>query len=65
MLRDSEIVHLTEALERSKERRKTWFGERKTSAAEAAEAVLLAYVPALLAEARDARMVKRQFKAVQ
>jgi hypothetical protein len=54
-MRDSELNYLDEVIRRSKERRTGFFGERKTTKAEAAESVLVAFAPALLAEIRALR----------
>lgn len=49
---EQEIAYLETVVERSKERRNTFFGEVKTSKAEAAEMVLVAFAPALIAEVK-------------
>jgi hypothetical protein len=54
-IRDIELIFLEGVIERSKERRRTFFGERKTTKAEVAEIVLAAYAPALLAEVKRLR----------
>jgi hypothetical protein len=56
---ESELNFLDGVIERSKMRRRTWFGERKTTMAEAAEIVLVAFAPALLAEVRRLRNLER------
>jgi len=52
---DNQLAYLDEVVKRSKLTRKTFFGLRKTTTAEAAEIVLVAYAPALLAEIRRLR----------
>lgn len=47
-----DLVYLESVCERAKSRRKTLFGLRKTTEAEAAEAVLVVYAPALIRELR-------------
>lgn len=55
MMRQSELDYLDQVIERSKERRRGFFGERKTTKAEVAEIVLLAFVPEMLAEIKRLR----------
>lgn len=52
---DNEIKYIEQVIERSKDRRRSFFGMRKTSKAEAAEMVLLAYAPAMLDEIKRMR----------
>ena len=54
-MRASELDYLDQLIERSKERRRTFFGERKTTKAEVAEIVMLAFVPQLVAEVKRLR----------
>jgi len=54
-MRQSELDYLDQVVERSKERRRGFFGERKTTKAEVAEVVMIAYMPALLAEIKRLR----------
>jgi hypothetical protein len=49
------IAYLERACLRAKERRMTWFGPRKTTAAEAAEAVLVGAAPGLVREIKRLR----------
>lgn len=49
-----ELETLSRLVTQSKETYQTFFGKRKTTRAESAEAVLLAYVPALIADCRAA-----------
>lgn len=55
MMRDSEIRFLEGVLERSRETRKTFFGDRPTRSAETAEIMLICYAPAMLAEIKRLR----------
>lgn len=54
-MRQSELDFLEQVIEHSKERRRGFFGERRTTKAETAEIVLAAYAPALLAEVKRLR----------
>ncbi len=58
-MRDSEIIYLEQVVIRSQERRTSWFGSLKTTKAEAAEMVLVAYVPALLQEIKRLRSLEK------
>ncbi len=54
-MRQSELDFLETVIERSKERRRGFFGDCKTTKAEVAEMVMVAYVPQLLTEIRRLR----------
>lgn len=54
-MRQSELDYVEGLIERAKERRRGLFFDRKTTRAEAAEIVMIAFVPQLLAEIKRLR----------
>ena len=54
-MNESTLTFIDGLLERSKERRRGFFGSWKTTKAEVSEIVLVTYVPELLAEVRRLR----------
>lgn len=51
-MHEQDIKYIEEVIDQSMERRRSWFGVRKTSKAESAEMVLLAYAPFMLMEVK-------------